>query len=104
MLKPAGYWKVVPPWPDWDTALRSPITVGTSSYMSPEQVSGDQDIDQRGDIYSLGCVLFECLAGRPPFVHPLEELVLRMQRETPAEDVRAFRADTPPELAEAIGR
>jgi len=83
---------------------RSGFTVGTSSYMSPEQVSGDQDIDQRGDIYSLGCVLFECLAGRPPFVHPLEELVLRMQRETPAEDVRAFRADTPPELAEAIGR
>jgi serine/threonine-protein kinase len=83
---------------------RSGFTVGTSAYMSPEQVAGEQDIDQRGDIYSLGCVLFECLAGRPPFTHPLEELVLHMQRETPAPDVRTLRPDTPPALASTIER
>ncbi|MBI4419946.1 MAG: serine/threonine protein kinase [Gemmatimonadetes bacterium] len=83
---------------------RSGFTVGTSHYMSPEQVSGSQDIDHRGDLYSLGCVLFECLAGRPPFIHPLEELVMQMQRETPPPDILEFRLDTPPDLARAVNR
>ena len=83
---------------------RSGFTVGTSAYMSPEQVNGAVDIDHRGDIYSLGCVLFECLAGRPPFIHPLEELVLQMHREQPAPDIAEFRPDTPPALAQAVNR
>jgi serine/threonine-protein kinase len=83
---------------------RSGFTVGTSAYMSPEQVAGAQDIDHRSDLYSLACVLFEALAGRPPFVHAREEMVLRLQQTEPAADVRQFRADTPAPLAAAIGR
>jgi serine/threonine-protein kinase len=83
---------------------RSGFTVGTSAYMSPEQVSGEFDVDHRGDIYSLGCVLFECLTGRPPFIHPLEELVLQMQREAPPPEIADFRRDVPVELAAAISR
>jgi serine/threonine-protein kinase len=83
---------------------RSGFTVGTSAYMSPEQVTGEQDIDHRGDIYSLGCVLFECLAGRPPFTHPLEELVLQMQREATPPDLASFRHGVPPALAASIAR
>jgi len=83
---------------------RSGFTVGTSHYMSPEQVLGAADIDHRCDLYSLGCVLFECLAGRPPFWHRREELVLHMQQVEPAPDVREFRADTPASLADAIAR
>ncbi len=83
---------------------RSGFTVGTSAYMSPEQVAGEEDIDHRGDIYSLGCVLFECLAGRPPFISPLEELVLQMQRETPPPDIASFRNDIPADLATGINR
>lgn len=83
---------------------RSGFTVGTSAYMSPEQVAGAEDIDYRTDVYSMGCVLFECLAGRPPFVHQREETVLRLQQLEEAPDVREFRKDTPTALAEGIGK
>jgi serine/threonine protein kinase len=83
---------------------RSGIAVGTSSYMSPEQVQAQSDIDARSDLYSVGCVLFESLAGRPPFRHPNEVVVLQMHMNDEAPDVRAFREDTPPALAEAVAR
>jgi serine/threonine-protein kinase len=83
---------------------RSGFAVGTSAYMSPEQVEGADDIDHRSDFYSLGCVLFECLAGRPPFTANREETVLRMHLEENAPDVRQFRKDTPPTVAEVLAR
>lgn len=83
---------------------RSGITVGTSRYMAPEQVSAARDIDHRADLYAVGCVLFECLAGRPPFLHPNEVLVLQMHLNEPAPDVRRFREHAPGPLAAAIAR
>ena len=87
-----------------DQLTRSGIAVGTSSYMSPEQITAARDIDHRCDVYSLGCVLFECLAGRPPFVHRNEAVVLQQHLSQPADDVRTFRADTPDELAAGVGK
>lgn len=81
---------------------RSGFSVGTSSYMSPEQVTGADDIDGRSDIYSLGCVLFECLTGRPPFTSKHEELVLRMHLEKDAPAVRKIRKDVPKPIAEIV--
>jgi serine/threonine protein kinase len=83
---------------------RAGITVGSSSYMSPEQINAEQRIDGRSDLYSLGCVLFECLAGRPPFVWRKEAVVLQLHLTEPAPDVRMLRPDVPPQLARAVNK
>ena len=87
-----------------DQLTRSGIAVGTSTYMSPEQITAQTDIDHRSDLYSIGCVLFECLAGQAPFNHRNEAVVLQLHLSQPAPDVRTLRSDTPPELAAGILR
>jgi serine/threonine-protein kinase len=87
-----------------DQLTRSGIAVGTSTYMSPEQITAVADIDYRSDIYSVGCVLFECLAGQPPFTNRNEAVVLQLHLNQPAPDVRTLRADTPADLATGISR
>jgi serine/threonine protein kinase len=81
---------------------RAGLTVGSSSYMSPEQINADRRIDGRSDLYSLGCVLFECLTGRPPFVWRKEAVVLQLHLTEPAPDVRTFRPDVPEDFANGI--
>jgi serine/threonine protein kinase len=87
-----------------DQLTRSGIAVGTSTYMSPEQITAATSIDHRCDLYSVGCVLFECLAGQPPFHHRNEAVVLQLHLTQAAPDVRTLRSDTPVELAQAISR
>lgn len=87
-----------------DQLTRSGIAVGTSSYMSPEQITAAKRIDHRCDLYSLGCVLYECMAGQPPFVHRNEATVLQLHLTQPAPDVRKLRPDAPAYLAAAIAK
>ena len=78
-----------------DRVTRSGFVVGTEEYMSPEQAEGAPDVDGRTDLYSLGVVLFECLAGRPPFSSVSAAAVLDMHQHRPAPDLRSIRRDVP---------
>src|SRR5438445_884716 len=82
-----------------DRVTRSGFVVGTEEYMSPEQAGGDPDVDGRTDLYSLGVVLFEMLAARPPFSSVSPAAVLEMQQHQKAPDVRSLRRDVPKALA-----
>lgn len=77
-------------------------TVGTPSYSSPEQARGEEDIDGRADIFSLGCVLFECLTGRPPFHGPSPKEVLNKICLTPVPSLADRREDLDEDLVRLI--
>jgi serine/threonine-protein kinase len=87
-----------------DRVTRSGFVVGTEEYMSPEQAAGAPDVDGRTDLYSLAVVLFEALAGRPPFSSPSAAAVLDMQQHQAPPDLRSLRGDVPPPLAAAVAR
>src|SRR5882724_3908105 len=75
--------------------------VGTPRYMSPEQCLG-QRVGARSDLYSLGVLLYEMLAGRPPFIDPLPSTLLVKQATAPAPPLPKLRQDIPRSLALAI--
>jgi predicted Ser/Thr protein kinase len=75
--------------------------VGTPRYMSPEQCLG-QRVGARSDLYSLGVLLYEMLAGRPPFVDPLQSALLVKQATAPAPPLPRLRQDIPRALALAV--
>jgi serine/threonine-protein kinase len=78
------------------------LAVGTAAYISPEQASGERDVDARSDIYSLGCVLYEMIAGDPPFVGSTPQAVLARHSVDPVPSLRTVRATIPAEVEAAV--
>jgi len=80
------------------------VVVGTPTYMSPEQSTGERVVDGRSDIYSLACVLFELLAGEPPFTGASAQAVIAKRFAGPVPSVRVLRRGVPMAVDRAITR
>ena len=89
--------------PDAETEFRTQAgaVLGTPRYMAPEQLLPGREIDARADLYSLGCVAYEMLAGRPPFENPLARVSAGEAASTP---VSAVRPEVPAAVAAVIAR
>jgi tetratricopeptide (TPR) repeat protein/predicted Ser/Thr protein kinase len=87
-----------------DAMTRTGATIGTPGYMAPEQARGSRHLDARADVFSLGCVLFECLAGQPPFVGETSMAVLAKILLEDAPRISSVRADLPQALDDLLAR
>ncbi|MEO8032707.1 MAG: serine/threonine-protein kinase [Gemmatimonadota bacterium] len=80
------------------------MALGTPYYMSPEQAVGSGRLDGRADIYALGCVLYEMLAGQPPFTGPTAQAILARHSVDTAPPLRTVRATVPLAVEQAIAK
>jgi serine/threonine-protein kinase len=78
------------------------LAVGTPAYMSPEQASGERELDSRSDVYALGCMLYEMLAGQPPFTGPTVESIVRQHIASELPPVRNLRPTVPDGVEETL--
>ncbi len=78
--------------------------LGTPHYMSPEQCEGAREVDARSDLYSLGCMLFQMVSGRLPFVSAGVGGLIGMHLHVPPPVLRSVRPDAPEELEQVIAR
>jgi serine/threonine-protein kinase len=86
------------------TLTQAGTSIGTPSYMAPEQVAGDPTADHRVDLYAFGCVAYELLAGQPPFTDTAPQKVLAAHLSQPPRPVRELRPDAPGALATLVMR
>ncbi len=87
-----------------DKLTRTGMSIGTPSYMSPEQAAGEENLDGRSDLYALGCVLFEMLGGQPPFTGPTVESVVHQHLMVAPPPITNLRPTVPVAVAGALAR
>jgi TolB-like protein/Flp pilus assembly protein TadD/tRNA A-37 threonylcarbamoyl transferase component Bud32 len=80
------------------------VTVGTPTYMSPEQAAGDEELTGRSDQYALAAVIYEALAGRPPFIGPNARSILAKKLTEAPAPLRSVRADVPEVVDQVLTR
>ncbi len=80
------------------------IPLGTPPYMSPEQAQGLENIDHRSDIYAVGCMLFEMVTGRPPYLGTTVGKVIMQHLQAPIPKVRELKPEAPQALDDILGK
>ena len=86
------------------TLTQAGASIGTPTYMAPEQIAGDADVDARADLYAWGCMAYELLTGAPPFVRDSAQRVLAAHLTETPRPVTDTRAEVPAPLARLIAR
>ena len=87
-----------------DLTTATGLAIGTPAYMSPEQALGDTAVDARSDVYALGCVLYEMLAGEPPYTGPTPQAIMARRLSEPVRSLRTVRDTVPEQLEQAVMR
>jgi eukaryotic-like serine/threonine-protein kinase len=85
-----------------DSTTSSGIVRGTPAYMSPEQASGEHQLDGRSDQFSFACVVYEMLAGLPAFQGPTQESTIALRFRHPARSISVYRPDVPAVLERVL--
>jgi serine/threonine-protein kinase len=87
-----------------DSLSPSGLVIGTPQYMSPEQGSARKELDGRSDLYALGCVLYEAVAGHPPFTGATPQAIIARHLKERVPSLRVARPDMPEAMAAGIER
>ena len=89
---------------EWGKPASIDTSAGTPAYVSPEQASGERDLDSRSDVYSLACMTFEMLSGRAPFSGSSTMAVVAQRFAAEVPDLKQYAPEVPVRVADAVRR